>query len=75
MIDAQADGSLVGNLNDEANESYFQLVWRRFRRSTVSIVGGLMVLTLCTLAIFAEFFSPTALGVGELNLPAALNSK
>ena len=28
----------------EQNESYFQLVWRRFRRSTVSIVGALMVL-------------------------------
>ena len=28
----------------EAPESYAQLVWRRFRRSTVSIVGAGMVL-------------------------------
>ncbi len=44
---------------DEAHESYFQLVWRRFRRSRVSIIGGLMVLILVILAIFADFFSPT----------------
>jgi peptide/nickel transport system permease protein len=40
------------------NESYFQLVARRFMRSRVSIVGGLIVLTLTILALFAEFFSP-----------------
>ena len=45
----------------EENESYFQLVWRRFRRSTVSIVGAFMVLMLVLLAIFADFFSPTSL--------------
>jgi len=45
----------------EQNESYFQLVWRRFRRSTASIVGGLMVVVLLMLAIFADFFSPTTI--------------
>ncbi len=45
----------------EKNEGYFQLVWRRFRRSKASIVGGLMVLILCVLAIFADFFSPVSL--------------
>jgi peptide/nickel transport system permease protein len=45
----------------EKNESYFQLVWRRFRRSTVSIVGALLVLTLVMLAVFADFFCPTTL--------------
>ncbi|HEX5941731.1 MAG TPA: hypothetical protein VFY66_05605, partial [Anaerolineales bacterium] len=44
----------------EENESYFDLVWRRFRRSPVSIIGALMVLTLIILAIFADFFSPTS---------------
>jgi peptide/nickel transport system permease protein len=48
-------------LGQEKNESYIQLVWRRFRRSKASIVGGLMVLTLIILAIFADFFSPTSL--------------
>ncbi len=43
----------------EDNESYTQLVWRRFRRSKISIIGGFMVLTLIFLAIFADFFSPT----------------
>lgn len=52
---------------NEVNESYFQLVWRRFRRSQVSIVGGLMVLTLTMLAIFADFFSPTSLYSIDLN--------
>ncbi len=45
----------------EQNESYFQLVWRRFRRSTASIIGGLMVVVLLMLAIFADFFSPTTI--------------
>jgi peptide/nickel transport system permease protein len=43
----------------EQHESYFQLVWRRFRRSRVSIVGALMVMTMMILAIFADFFAPT----------------
>jgi peptide/nickel transport system permease protein len=42
----------------EQHESYFQLVWRRFRRSRISIVGGMIVITLMLLAAFAEFFSP-----------------
>ena len=50
-----------GSCNHEENESYFQLVWRRFRRSTVSIVGGLMVVMLFFLAIFADFFCPTSI--------------
>lgn len=50
----------------EENESYFQLVWRRFRRSPVSIVGALMVLTLIILAMFAGFFSPTSLSQPDL---------
>jgi peptide/nickel transport system permease protein len=53
----------------EQNESYFQLVWRRFRRSTVSIVGALMVLVLVLLAIFAEFFSPTSISQIDLKSP------
>lgn len=52
----------------EQNESYFQLVWRRFRRSTASIVGGLMVVILVTLSIFAEFFSPTDISTIDLKM-------
>jgi len=49
----------LGENEHEHHESYFELVWRRFRRSPASIIGGLMVLILIMLAIFAEFFSPT----------------
>jgi peptide/nickel transport system permease protein len=42
----------------ESSESYSRLVWRRFRKSKVSIIGGLIVLLLLLLAIFAEFFAP-----------------
>jgi peptide/nickel transport system permease protein len=45
----------------QQNESYAQLVWRRFRKSKPAIVGGLMVLILAIVAIFAEFFSPNPL--------------
>jgi peptide/nickel transport system permease protein len=41
-----------------SNESYFQLVSRRFMRSRISIIGGLIVILLSILSIFAEFFSP-----------------
>jgi peptide/nickel transport system permease protein len=51
----------------EHNEGYFELVWRRFRRSKASIVGGLMVITLGFLAIFAEFFAPYSLSTINLN--------
>jgi peptide/nickel transport system permease protein len=50
----------------EKNESYFELVWRRFRRSKASIVGGILVITLVMLAIFADFFSPTSLYLIDL---------
>lgn len=53
----------------ERHESYFQLVWRRFRRSRVSIVGALMVLVLIMLAIFADFFSPTS--ISEIDLKSS----
>ena len=54
----------------EQHESYSQLVWRRFRRSKVAILGGLMVLILTILAIFADFFTPYSLQ--DINMAAAL---
>jgi len=51
------------------NESYFELVWRRFRRSPVSIIGALMVLMLDVLAVFADFFSPTS--ISQIDLQAS----
>lgn len=50
----------------EKHESYFQLVMRRFRRSRMSILGALMVLTMIILAIFADFFAPTPIDTIDL---------
>ncbi|MFZ4849666.1 MAG: ABC transporter permease [Caldilinea sp.] len=41
-----------------SHESYGALVWRKFRRNKVAIAGGLVVVGLFVLAIFADFFSP-----------------
>lgn len=42
----------------EHYEGYFQLVWRRFRKSRVGLIGGAMIATLVVLAVFADFLSP-----------------
>jgi peptide/nickel transport system permease protein len=53
----------------ELHESYFQLVWRRFRKSKPAIIGGLMILMLAILSAFSDFFSPT--DPGQLDMPAS----
>ena len=45
-------------LEGEQHESYFQLVWRRFRKSKPAIAGGIMIIGLMVLAIFSDFFAP-----------------
>ncbi len=50
----------------EKNESYTQLVWRRFQRSRISIVGALIVVVLAILSIFADFFSPNSIDGQDL---------
>jgi len=59
------ESEIVAAVSGE-DESYFQLVWRRFRRSKVSIVGALMVLMLILLAVFADFFCPNSLSQIDL---------
>jgi peptide/nickel transport system permease protein len=44
---------------EERRESYSALVWRKFRKSKIAIVGGVMIIMLVTMAIFADFLSPT----------------
>jgi peptide/nickel transport system permease protein len=56
-LPADVEGK-IARLKVEEHESYFNLVWRKFRKSRIAILGGLMVLTLVILALFAEFFSP-----------------
>lgn len=50
--------SAVFGEGEEQHESYFQLVWQRFKRSRPAIIGGLMALMLVILAIFSDFFAP-----------------
>ncbi len=42
----------------EGREGYFNLVWRKFRKSRIAILGGIIVLALSIMAIFSDFFSP-----------------
>lgn len=42
----------------DRNESYFTLVWRRFRRSTMGMIGLVLVVVLFLVTIFADFFAP-----------------
>jgi peptide/nickel transport system permease protein len=53
----------------EQHESYFQLVWQRFKKSKPAIIGGLMIIMLAILAAFSDFFSPT--DPLQLDLPAS----
>jgi peptide/nickel transport system permease protein len=57
----------VAQVLTQRNESYAQLVWRRFRRSKAAIAGGLIVITLAILAIFADFFAPYPLDQVEMS--------
>jgi len=63
MSEEKLEAALMGldAIEQEHNESYFQLVLRRFRRSPASIMGGLMVVGLILLAILADFFCPTSI--------------
>jgi len=41
------------------SDSYFTLVWRKFRRSVIGMIGLTLVAMLITIAIFADFFAPS----------------
>jgi peptide/nickel transport system permease protein len=42
----------------QGNEGYFSLVWRRFRRSVIGMLGLTLVLAMLVISIFADFFAP-----------------
>ena len=58
-MSGQEEHSDVAALSDEHREGYFELVWRKFRKSKPAIIGALMVLMLVVLSVFSDFFSPT----------------
>src|SRR5690606_8346366 len=41
------------------NETYGALVWRRFRRSPMGMLGLVLVAMLLIVSVFADFFAPT----------------
>jgi peptide/nickel transport system permease protein len=43
---------------DNSNQSYAALVWRRFRRSIMGMIGLVLVLMLFVVSIFGDFFAP-----------------
>ncbi len=51
------EGVAQGRLIDR-DEGYYALVWRRFRRSTVGMVGLVLVAMLIVMTLFADFFAP-----------------
>ena len=51
------------------NEGYATLVWRRFRRSTMGMIGLVLVLLLLVVSVFADFFAP--MDPKQANLPFA----
>ena len=51
------------------NEGYATLVWRRFRRSTMGMIGLVLVTLLLVVSIFADFFAP--MDPKAANLPFA----
>lgn len=51
------------------NEGYATLVWRRFRRSPMGMIGLVLVALLLIVSVFADFFAP--MDPKEPNLPFA----
>ncbi|MGV8854452.1 MAG: ABC transporter permease [Devosia sp.] len=51
------------------SETYAKLVWRRFRRSTMGMIGLILVVMLLVVTIFADFFAP--MDPKAANLPFA----
>ncbi len=58
-IPQETQTAQIASLSEgEQHEGYFQLVWRRFRKSKPSIAGAIMITGLTILAIFSDFFGP-----------------
>jgi peptide/nickel transport system permease protein len=48
----------VNVIEVERGKSYLQLVWRKFRKSRMGLLGGTIITVLAILSLFAPFFSP-----------------
>jgi ABC-type dipeptide/oligopeptide/nickel transport systems, permease components len=65
----EADTAPVVTRFGTGNEGYATLVWRRFRRSTMGMIGLVLVVLLLVISIFADFFAP--MDPKAANLPFA----
>ena len=54
----EADITPVVTRFGSGNETYATLVWRRFRRSTMGMIGLVLVGLLLVVSVFADFFAP-----------------
>ena len=54
----EADATPAATRHGSGNETYGALVWRRFRRSTMGMIGLVLVVMLLVVTIFADFFAP-----------------
>ncbi len=59
----------VQNRFSHGSESYATLVWRRFKRSPMGMLGLILVSLLLVVSIFADFFAP--MDPKQANLPFA----
>ena len=50
--------SIAPDGNDWVSLSQGQLIWRRFKRSRIALVGGVVLLVFYLSAIFADFIAP-----------------
>jgi peptide/nickel transport system permease protein len=57
-VEPQAPVQTINARFAQGNEGYFRLVWRRFRRSTMGMIGLVLVLGMLFIAVFADFFAP-----------------
>ena len=57
VTDSAADTTIATRFA-HGNETYSTLVWRRFRRSTMGMIGLVLVVALIVMAIFGDFFAP-----------------
>jgi len=65
----EADVAPVASRYGAGNETYAALVWRRFKRSTMGMIGLVLVVLLLFVSIFADFFAP--MDPKATNLPFA----
>jgi peptide/nickel transport system permease protein len=49
---------VAGRFAANSNETYFTLVWRRFRRSVIGMIGFVLVCLMLFTAVFADFVAP-----------------